>query len=241
MCNAISLHSSREDIENRFNARIKPTEKFEPFYYRSGFLQSNIYIVPQGSPKNIAQAHWGLVPEFAVNNIKSFRRRYKELTAKSEDIFSSIVYSDSAKYKRCLVLADGFFEAHYRNDIAYPFYCHLSNNSPFAFAGLYSEIARDTFSCCILTTAANTFFSRLHNLRKRMPIILDHSLETEWLAENNSVEQITKIITSASAIDGIEVHPVSQKLYQHGVKKNAPFAVLKTTHPDLEQNGSYFT
>jgi len=79
--------------------------------------------------------------------------------------------------KRCLVLADGFYEWREEGGKKYPYYISLTSNDAFALAGIWDKWLnsrtgemKETFS--IITTRANPLLERIHNTRKRMPVIL---------------------------------------------------------------------
>lgn len=92
----------------------------------------------------------------------------------------------------------------------------------FCFAGVYTELDSDTYSCSILTTEANAFFAEIHNVKKRMPLVLDEELHAEWcngdLNENNVLELMKHGFTSKD----FKAHPVSRDLYKRGIDTNTP-------------------
>lgn len=76
---------------------------------------------------------WGLVPFWA----KEASIGYKMINAKSETLTEKPSFRKPFKEKRCLVLADGFYEwekTDKKNKVPYRFV--LKNRQPFAFAGL---------------------------------------------------------------------------------------------------------
>ena len=107
-----------------------------------------------------------------------YKKKSNTLNARSESIFEKPSYKESAHEKRCLILADGFYEPHHENGKAIPYFCFQpSKEYPegdlFLFAGLYNELDDSSLTTTILTTEANNFFAEVHNKKKRMPLILD--------------------------------------------------------------------
>jgi len=240
MCYATSLRKTEKEIQERFYATQRINLLYEPYYYQSGFEHSNLYIVPQDYPEEIYPAMWGLVPGFALKNIPKFYKDYNTLNARSENIFSSRTYGDAIKNKRCLIIADGFFEPHHRNNISFPHFCHLKDDSLFAFAGVCSEIDDGEYSCSILTTQANGFFAKIHNVKKRMPLVLNSEFEEEWLRSDLSEENIKELMRVGFTTDEFEAYPVSRDLNKRGEPKDVPWAISKVDYPELGGQNTLF-
>lgn len=240
MCYATSLRKPEKEIEERFYATQRINFLYEPYYHQSGFDHSNLFIIPQEYPEEIYPAMWGLVPDFALKNIPEFYKDYNTLNARSEKIFASRVYGEPIRNKRCLVIADGFFEPHYYNNTSYPHFCHLKDDSLFAFAGICSEIDDAVYSCSILTVEANDFFAEVHNVKKRMPLVLDREFEEEWLRNDLSENNIKELIRVGFTTDEFEAYPVSRDLNKRGKPKDVPWAISKFDYPELGAQNTLF-
>jgi len=125
-----------------------------------------------------------LIPSFA----DSAQLRDYKLTARIETIIETTTYVESTK-KSCLIIANGFYEWHWhdtkgRNKEKY--LITIPNEELFAFAGIYSTWTNpntleviDSYS--IVTTKANELMAEVHNIKKRMPVILSPHNEQDWL------------------------------------------------------------
>ena len=85
------------------------------------------------------------------------------------------------KVRRCLILADGFYEWQKTAHGKQPYYTRMEDGKPFAFAGLWESWGRDgeeLRTCTILTTEANDFLRKVHD---RMPVILPPEAYAPWL------------------------------------------------------------
>ena len=103
------------------------------------------------------------------------------INARSETAASKPTFRDSFRRRRCLIAADGFYEWKKIGKQKQPYLIHMSDDRPFAFAGLWDRWGDDAErfeSCTILTTAAN---SLLRDLHERMPVILDPDDYDRWL------------------------------------------------------------
>ena len=234
MCYSTALRKQREQIEkklrDRINARFHPSVKFTPYYHLNGFTNGHLQIIKMDEPDTIYNASWGLIPDWATHNPEAFRKKSNTLNARGESIFEKASFRDSAEEKRCLILADGFFEPHHENNIAIPYFCYQpteedQNGQLFLFAGLYNELDEDKLTTTIITTEANAFFSEVHNKRKRMPLVLDDHYYEDWLDEGMSEPEINEIIATGMSAIPFKAHPVSRDFYKKGMDTNQAYIV----------------
>lgn len=123
---------------------------------------------------------WGLIPGWAKDPTIGSRL----INARAETLGEKPAFRGAYKYKRCLILADGFYEwqATPGAKTKTPYFIGLKTGQPFAFAGLWDEWhAPDGSlikSCTIITTEPNALMAPIHN---RMPVILPPETYAEWL------------------------------------------------------------
>ena len=140
--------------------------------------------VDSDGERQLAPLRWGLIPFWAKD--KSIGNRM--INSRSETAAEKPAFRHAFEKRRCLLLADGFYE--WKRDrsaegkpVKQPYFIHLADQRPFTFAGLWEFWDRDpddpTYSCTILTTAANDRVSELHD---RMPVILEGAARDAWLA-----------------------------------------------------------
>lgn len=235
MCFNISITKFTEYLEKRFKARLN--ESFKPVFHASAFTFPNLPVITNRDKNNIQLFQWGLIP-FWIKNIESADKiRAGTFNAKSETIFEKPSFKNPIKEKRCLVITDGFYEWHEYNGKKYPFYIKLNNNEAFALAGIWdtwknpqSGEEKNTFS--IITTNANPLIKKIHNLKKRMPVILKKDDEPVWLDEIND-DQIKSKFYSYDDKELI-AYPVSKLITQRGIDTNIPKAIEKFEYDDLD-------
>jgi putative SOS response-associated peptidase YedK len=233
MCYSTALRKQKDELEERlrkdFNATFAIDGEYEPYYHQNGFSHRNLQIIKMDDPKRIFPASWGLVPNWAKTDPESFRKKTNTLNARSESIFEKSSYRDSARDKRCLILADGFFEPHHEQNVSIPYFCFQpSKEYPkgdlFLFAGLYNELDLDLFTATILTVEANSFFAEIHNKKKRMPLVLDENLYLDWL-DDISEQSVNEIMATGFTNKEFLAHPVSRDLYKKDVDTNKPYII----------------
>ena len=134
--------------------------------------------VTNGSERRGSYMRWGLIPSWA----KSASVGSRMINARAEMVAERPSFRTALQRRRCLVLADGFYEWKGQGSGKRPMRIVMASGEPFAFAGLWDawrdpkgEVLR---SCTIITTSANELLSPIHD---RMPVILPRELESLWL------------------------------------------------------------
>ena len=231
MCYSTSLRKKREQIEQRLLSNLGATFEYpleyNPYYHLNGFTHGNLYIIKMDAPESIYPASWGLVPHWGIHDPEAFWKKSNTLNARSEGIFEKASFKDSADDKRCLILADGFFEPHHENGVSIPYFCYQPSKAYpegdlFLFAGLYSELDDELFTTTILTVDANPFFAEVHNKRKRMPLVLADDLYEDWLDDGLNQSQLNELMAFGFTSNEFKAHPVTRDLYKKGIDTNSP-------------------
>ena len=120
---------------------------------------------------------WGFAPFFSRADPTAFGI----INARSETVDEKPSFRQAFRERRCVVLADGFYE--WRKDPSggkQPFFIGLKDDAAFGLAGIYDPSAKpgiDGF--CILTTVPNSLMRPIHD---RMPVILDRNRAARWLS-----------------------------------------------------------
>jgi len=121
---------------------------------------------------------WGLVPSWA----KEPSIGYKMINARAETVAEKASFKRLLPARRCLVLADGFYEWARLERGKAPMRFTLKGGAPFAFAGLWDRWRKpdggELITFTIITTRANELMKPVHD---RMPVILERAGEEPWL------------------------------------------------------------
>ena len=121
---------------------------------------------------------WGLVPFWAKDPTIGNRL----INARAETVAAKPAFRRPLRERRCLILADGFYEWEQCGRRKQPWYIRMRDSRPFAFAGLWDrwQLASDEpiETCAIVTTEPNEVIGRVHN---RMPAILSPEAYGLWL------------------------------------------------------------
>jgi putative SOS response-associated peptidase YedK len=157
--------------------------------------------------REFAWMRWGLVPHWA----KDLSIGSKMINARSETAASTPAFRDSFRRRRCLIVADGFYEWKKIGRNKQPYLIHRSDDRPFAFAGLWDRWGQDADrleSCTILTTTANEILAELHD---RMPVILGPADYERWLDASAEASALQPLLDACPAED-LVVEAVSPRV-----------------------------
>ena len=143
--------------------------------------------------RELVMLRWGLIPFWAKD--PSIGNRM--INARAETVAEKPAYRAAYKHRRCIVLADGFYEWRKAGDNKTPYFISLANDEPFALAGLWEnwkdkETGDSLQTATLITTAANDFMAPLHH---RMPVILEPGTAGEWLAGSKDLLDDVAAIT----------------------------------------------
>lgn len=191
MCFHSKQSQQAQKVEKRFKAKVKDKTAFSPSEHYNAFTFPQTPIITNEAPELIQHYNWGLIPHWASDqNIRQYTLNAKIETLTEKPSFRKVTQN------RCLVIADGFYEWQWQDSKGKNKVKHLvtlPDNSLYAYGGLWSEwLDQSTgelvHSYTIVTTAANELMSKVHNSKKRMPIILSPENEYDWLNGKNFEE-----------------------------------------------------
>ena len=196
---------SSPDLKPRFN--ICPT-------------QAALCVRQQESGLKLDGLRWGLVPFWA----KDLKVGARMINARSETVASKPAFRAAFKSRRCLVIADGFYEWKKSGSQKQPWYVSRNDGAPYCMAGLWEswtdpqpglfdaegESEQTVETCTILTSAANDFMAPLHN---RMPVMIDDpDTAAFWLDPEFSDAERLESCLRPRPWEGFGAVPVSQKV-----------------------------
>ncbi len=205
MCGRFTLSQTTDVIAAAFQVSTMPL--LEPRYNISPTQAAPVVFRLTNSPaRQFTYMHWGLIPSWA-NDAKMGARL---INARSETVAEKPSFRAAFKRRRCLVIADGFYEWQRLDRGKQPFYIHLGDRQPFGFAGLWehwqSADGSEIKSCTILTTAPNELLSPIHN---RMPVILNSDDYDLWLDPDVSHPKQLQLLLRPYPPEAMTCYPVS--------------------------------
>ncbi|MRH44609.1 hypothetical protein GH741_18340 [Aquibacillus halophilus] len=198
MCGRFTLNASELEILDEYNLEDTIQSHTPRFNIAPG--QNILAIIHDGNKRRAGFLKWGLVPFWA----KDPKIGYKMINARSETAHEKPSFKNLLASKRCLIIADSFYEWQKSESGKQPKRISLNDRKLFTFAGLWDKWEGDEqslYTCTILTKQANEFMSPIHD---RMPVILPKEKEDQWIEPikrnpadvhefliNTSMEQLT--------------------------------------------------
>jgi putative SOS response-associated peptidase YedK len=206
MCGRFTLTVDTGQLQEAFSwldiqGEIKPRYNIAP--------NQPIAVVPNDGKNRLDFFVWGLIPSWA----KDPQIGNRLINARSETLGEKPSFRAAYRRRRCLVLADGFYE--WRKEpiskSKTPMFIQMESRDPFAFAGLWedwhSSDGSEILSCTIITTEPNSLLKPIHN---RMPVILPRDGYSRWLdPEEKEPAQLTDLLQPYPAEEMI-AYPVSR-------------------------------
>lgn len=175
MCGRYSITSSAEKLSERFQVDLP--EELVQTNTNAAPTQDLPVLLDDGS-LHVELLRWGLVPRWA----KELKIGNKLFNARGETVEEKPSFRDAFLRRRCLVLADAFYEWQKTASGKQPIRFSLQSQEPFAFAGLWERWkqpdGKEVRSFTIITTSANDLVKPIHD---RMPVILTPESEQLWL------------------------------------------------------------
>ena len=187
--------------------------------YNVAPTQETLAISRHDDRNHLEKLHWGLVPFWA----KDTRNGSRMINARSETVAAKPSFRTAFKWRRCLILADGFYEWKGVKGNKQPMFLTLPDGRPFAFAGLWEDWDNRGKeptayrSCSILTREASVSVMPIHN---RMPVILKPQAYVAWLSRDNQDVRMLQDLLQNEVYTELKSVPVSRQV--NSAKVNRP-------------------
>ena len=203
MCGRYSLIADIGELQERFG--FDGSELSHAPRYNVAPTQMAL-TVTNGSERRGSYMRWGLIPSWA----KSASVGNRMINARAETVAEMPSFRTALQRRRCLVLADGFYEWQGEGSSRRPMRITMASGEPFAFAGIWS-IWKDPEdnsipTCAIITTSANELLRPIHH---RMPVILPRNMEGFWLDRSNQDTTEFRSVLTPYPDDAMEAYEVS--------------------------------
>jgi putative SOS response-associated peptidase YedK len=211
MCGRFSVATDQRTLEERFSF-TGASIKFVPSYNVAP--TDEVLTVTARRPEYM---RWGLIPGWAKDASIGSRM----INAKAETVADRPSFRAAFRKRRCLVVADGYYEWRRVAGRRQPFRIVLRSGEPFAFAGVWESWrppdGESIRSCAIITTRANSVVEPIHD---RMPLILPRSAEAMWLDRDIEDPALLDGLLQPISADEMEAYEVSTLV--NSVANNLP-------------------
>ncbi len=204
MCGRSSLHDAPVSILERFS--LPPVlPGFAPRYNIAPTQQQwTLALDANGNPA-VTPRRWGLIPSWASDPAIGNRM----INARADSLAEKPAFRDAVRERRCLILADGYYEWTGTGKSRVPIFFHMKGHEPFVMAGLWERWGRgeqEVESCTVITTDAGQRVSRFHH---RMPALLTTDQAMTWLDSATPLRTALSLLEPYEAGD-LESYEVSK-------------------------------
>jgi len=208
MCGRFTLTQSAEIVAQVFNLKsvlnLKPRYNIAPTQSIPAILQ-----LAEGAERELQMLYWGLIPSWA----KDKKIGVKAINARAETVTVKPTFRSAFQKRRCLIVADGFYEWQGEGKQKQPYYCHLRDGGVLALAGLWeswrSETGEEIRSCTIITTEPNEVMRPIHH---RMPVILHPQDYDLWLDPQVQKSNLLQPLLQPYSGEEMEAYPVGTQV-----------------------------
>jgi putative SOS response-associated peptidase YedK len=206
MCGRFTLTEPDADLAVQFNLPqlpdVQPRYNIAPTQ-----LVAAVRLDTRSGQRELVMFRWGLIPSWAQDAAIGARM----INARAETAADKPAFRAAFRQRRCLVIADGFYEWQKQGSLKQPFYIALRDRKPFGFAGLW-EFWKDSQgeaieTCTLLTTEPNDLIRSLHN---RMPVILPPDQHELWLNPGIEDVDLLRPLLKAYPAEEMDAYPVSR-------------------------------
>jgi putative SOS response-associated peptidase YedK len=213
----------------RFTLRTPLTVLAQQFLFELGPLPAQTQVSPRyniaptqtvaavrqpvaGGPRELALLYWGLIPSWS----KDAKIASSLINARCETLAEKPAFRTALSRRRCLILADGFYEWKKEGKQKLPYLFELQGSRPFAFAGLWERWrggeagdSEPLESCTIVTTTANELCGPLH---ERMPVLIEPADYDLWLDPAVTDSQRLLPLLNPCPAAHMQVRPVNPRV-----------------------------
>jgi putative SOS response-associated peptidase YedK len=206
VCGRYTLSSSKKELMKEFGLVDPPFDDHAP-RYNIAPTQLVLALAPSRNGLRSGLLRWGLIPGWA----EDARIGSRMINARAETLTLKPAFRELLARRRCVILADGFYEWKRTAHSKQPMHIRLASGKPFAFAGLWDRSSAQlpggvVHTCTIITTEPNELIGHIHD---RMPVILDRNARERWLDISASPEELMAVLKPYDGGEELVAYEVS--------------------------------
>ena len=181
MPSRLAFFSSKDEIEATYTVSSENIEIY-PYYNLKPTNRATAIVNEDGY--KLVRMYWG------------YTKGFQSYKARSETVHEKKLFRKAFAEKRCVILANGFFEWERSGKKRIPYYFSLMNEPLFAIAGVYNsyfdeEESKMKYKCAVLTTEPHPVVEKIFH---RMPVIFNKKQVDLWLDHDKSQEELSTML-----------------------------------------------
>lgn len=225
MCGRYTLTITDQDkLKERF--RLNSVPRLKAQYNISPTEQ--VHAILNTRPGELTTLRWGLMPSWT----KETNTTHSMINARIETLLVKPAFRELIKTRRCLIIADSFYEWKKTAGGKKPYRIMLKNEDLFAFAGLWdcrSSADGEFLSCTIITAPANEMVREIHH---RMPVVLPKDCEAIWLKAADAKTALANLKTCDACF--LKAYRVSNLINSPKNESSEVILPLQLSHPEFK-------
>lgn len=235
MCFSYAVNFNKDALQSRL--QLEDIMLPESGFFFSGFTYPLLpVIVSQNQVLKSELKQWGLIPSWAKDEKQAEDLRKLGLNARGETVGEKPLFRSAFKKGRCIIPAAGFFEWREVNKKKYPYFIYPTKDPAFLFAGISDnwvnpETGEIVASYSIVTSPPNGLLSMIHNIKLRMPLILEYQEVDQWL--HGEEKEAMRLVKPASE-NMMSAHTISKLASSPTNNRNIPEVQEEYFYPELE-------
>lgn len=200
----VSYEQLQEYVQHQYHIPTLPLDQEIVPQFNVAPGSDIIGVIHDGKQHRIGLLKWWFIPTFSKD------QKINIINAQAETLFHKPSFAKAAKFQRCIILADGFYE--WKQDGSKQPLRITTGATLFAMAGIWNTIidsqGKKLHTVAIITTAASPAMQGIH---PRMPLILDSEKEKVWLdAQIHEEAMLQSVLTPYNG--PLSMYPVSKKV-----------------------------
>lgn len=246
MCGRFTIKTPLSDLKDAFDVEeVDPDLLEQPERFNVAPTQAVPVVraaAEQPARRRLSLLRWGLVPSWA----RDLKSGHRAINARAETVDTTPTFRGAFSRRRCLVLADGFYEWRREGRVRLGHWIRRRDGRPFAMAGLWERwrgpdgaLDPPLETCTIITTDANEVVAPIHD---RMPVILDPEDLARWLdpreVRGGTLEPLLRPCP-ARLLERVPVGPFVNDARHEGPRCVEPYSEPPAAAPRPEQPGLF--
>lgn len=199
MPSRFSFYSTKEEIQSKFNISPKNLEtiEFHPYYNLKPTNRTTAIINDNGL--KLVRMKWGFIKGTQFYKVRA------------ESIHEKPMFAKAFRERRCVVLANGFFEWEKEDKKSIPYYFTVMDESVFQIAGIYNshldeESGEVKYQVAVVTVDSNELVGRIFH---RMPVIFTINEMERWINPQEKPQDLLQLLKAYPA-DKMKTWKVNQ-------------------------------
>ena len=182
----------------------------------NGLSEETVLAITTADKNQISPAIWGMLPKEFTDDWNVFQNISNTLNIPVGELREDNWKAEALESRRCLIVVTGFFTTYLHKGTLHPYYVYRKDRRPFSLAGVYTCLDDGFLTCSLITSKADYFIKKIHNVSAQMPVIISTESRPVWLDESITAEVSQEVILESST-DGLKAHLIAKEFFNKNI------------------------